>query len=145
MSYQRILLAVDDSPPGLDAARVAIDLAADHGAEVRAITVLHDHVLERALGQEEANTRHRLATAGESVLGWVADLAATRGVACDTVERDGEPFRQILDEADAWAADLIVIGRADRRGASSPYIGSETAHVLEFTDRPVLVVPRADT
>ena len=143
MSYRRILVAVDDSPAALDAARAAIDLAADHGAAVRAISVLRDHTVELAIGGETSNTQRRLTASAQSVLAWVAELAAARDVECDTVERDGEPFRQILDEADAWAAELIVIGRSDRRGPSSPYLGSETAHVLEFSDRPVLVVPRA--
>jgi nucleotide-binding universal stress UspA family protein len=142
MSFQRILVAVDDSAPGLDAARTAVDLAAAHGATVRAVTVVRDHVLARALGAAPANAEQRLADVGRSVLVWVAELAAAAGVACETVERDGEPFRCILDEADTWDADLIVMGRSDRSGPSSPYLGSETAHVLEFTDRPVLVVPR---
>jgi len=143
MSFQQILVAVDDSPAGLAAARAAVDLAADLGATVRAITVLRDHVLTGAIGGEPANTERRLAAGGRSLLAWVVDLASARGVSCDTVEQDGDPFRRILDEADAWDADLIVMGRSDRRGPSSPYLGSETAHVLEFTDRPVLVVPRA--
>ena len=144
MSYQRILIAVDDSPAGLQAARAAVDLAATHGAITRAITVLRDHALAGALGGEPTNAEHRIAAGGRYVLDWVAGLAATSHVACETVERDGEPFRCILDEADTWNADLIVMGRSDRRGPSSPYLGSETAHVLEFTDRPVLVVPIAE-
>lgn len=143
MTYHRILVAVDDSPASLDAARAAVDLAAGQGADIRAVTVLRDHTLAGAIGGDPANTEERLAAGGRSLLAWVADLAATHGVTCDTAERDGEPFRRILDEADAWPADLIVMGRSDRRGPSSPYLGSETAHVLEFTDRPVLVVPRA--
>lgn len=138
---RRILVAVDDSPAGLDAARAAIDLAAEQHAVVRAVTVLHDHVLQRAVGGELTTAEERLAAGARSVLTWVAELASARAVTCETVERGGEPFRQILDEADGWEADLVVIGRSDRRGPSSPYLGSETAHVLEFTDRPVLVVP----
>ena len=74
----------------------------------------------------------------------MADLASAQGIECETLLRAGDPFRMILDEADRWDADLIVMGRSDRRGPSSPYLGSETAHVLEFTDRPVLVVPQPE-
>ncbi len=94
------------------------------------------------IGGPLTETAARVAGGARSVLGWVTELAAARGVVCRTVTRDGEPFRRILEEADTWDADLIVMGRSDRRGPSSPYLGSETAHVLEFTDRPVLVVPR---
>lgn len=142
MSYGRVLVAVDDSAAGLEAARVAVDLAAGSGAGLRAVTVLHDHQLQAAMGGEAARTRHELEAGARSLLAWVGDLAAQRGVACQAVERAGEPFRAILDEADTWGAEVIVIGRSDRRGPSSPYLGSETAHVLEFAEVPVLVVPR---
>ena len=54
------------------------------------------------------------------------------------------PVRGISSaEAQAWAADLTVMARSQRRHrAGDPYVGSETAHVLEFTEQPVLVVPR---
>lgn len=144
MTYDRILVAVDDSPAGLEAARAAVDLAGSHGAAVRAITVHVDHAVTGALGGEPVSTERRIANSGRALLSWVADLAAARHVPCDTVEREGEPFRRILEEADTYDADLIVMGRSDRRGPSSPYLGSATAHVLEFAVRPVLVVPRAE-
>jgi len=142
MSYQRILVAVDDSPAGFEAARVAVSLAAGWASVLRAITVLRDHAVASTIGGPQNDTGRRLAAGGRAVLDWVADLAASRNVRCDTVARTGEPFRRILEEADNWDAQLVVMGRSDRRGPSSPYLGSETAHVLEFSDRPVLVVPR---
>ena len=141
MAYARILVAVDDSPAGLEAAQTAVELAAEWHATVRAITVVHDHAVTRAIGDRD-ETAKRIVEGGRSLLGWVARLAAGRGVPCETFVRDGEPFRRVLEEADAWDAQLVVMGRSDRRGPSSPYLGSETAHVLEFVERPVLVVPR---
>ena len=142
--FRRILVAVDDSPGGLDAARAAIDLAAGSSGELRAVTVLQDHLLAGIIGGRHSDTAARVAGGARSLLGWVAQAAAARGVPCQTLTREGEPFRRILEEADDWGADLIVMGRSDRRGPSSPYLGSETAHVLEFTKRPVLVVPPAE-
>lgn len=141
MTFRRILVAVDDSPGGVAAARFAVGLAAETGAAVRAITVLADHALAAAIGGEPDATQQRQVASGRSIVGWVADHAAAHDVACETVLGDGAPFRRILREADGWDADLIVMGRSDRRGPASPYLGSETAHVLEFSDRPVLVVP----
>lgn len=141
MSYHRILAAVDDSPAGLEAARTAMALAGGPDAVVRVVSVVRDHDLQAAIGGEPTSTHHQLAAATQSVLAWAGELAAAHKVACETVERSGEPFRKILDEADDWGADVIVIGRSDRRGPSSAYLGSETAHVLEFAVVPVLVVP----
>ena len=85
----------------------------------------------------------RARSENRSLLRWVAEMASERGATCEIVEREGEPFRQILQEAEAWPADLVVMGRSDRQGPSSPYLGSVTAHVLEFAACPVLVVPLA--
>lgn len=149
MSYQRVLVAVDDSPSGLAAARLAVDLAAGWNAAVRAVTVLRDHTLAAAIGGGEetgaAEVTERLGAGTHSLLAWVAALATAQGVACEIVTLAGEPFRQILGEARRWDAQLVVMGRSDRRGLSSPYLGSEVEHVLEFTDCPVLVVPSAQT
>jgi nucleotide-binding universal stress UspA family protein len=79
--------------------------------------------------------------AASSVLHHVARLAEQSGVLIETRLLDGLPAAMILDEANRWPADLIVVGRSDRHEAGEPYIGSETRHILEFADRPVLVVP----
>jgi nucleotide-binding universal stress UspA family protein len=139
----RILLAVDDSPGALAAARTAVELAAPLGARIRAVHVLRDHVLSDAL---EAATGHpdleeRRDVAASSVLDHVALLARQAGVDVEQDQLEGEPASCILAQARAWPADLIVIGKSDQeRRAGEPYVGSETANVLEFAEQPVLVV-----
>jgi nucleotide-binding universal stress UspA family protein len=139
----RILLAVDDSPAALAATRTAVELAAALGAQVRAVHVLRDHVLSNALlaatGRQDA--RERLDVAASSVLDHVARLARTAGVDLEPALVEGEPAHAILAQARAWPADLIVIGKSDQqRRAGAPYVGGETANVLEFAEQPVLVV-----
>lgn len=145
MTFRRLLVAVDDSPAALAAARLAIELAAGWKAAVRAVTVVRDgRLLEAMDGREPgaADARRRLSEGARSVLAWVAELGAERSVPVETAHsQDADPFRAILAEAHLWEADLIIMGRSDRRGPSSPYLGSSTAHVLEFADVPVLVVP----
>ena len=68
-------------------------------------------------------------------------MARDAGAVADTRRIEGEPARGVLDEARAWQATLVVIGRSGRRGAGEPYMGRETRHVLEFAEQPVLVVP----
>ena len=64
------------------------------------------------------------------------------GVAATETQTHGRhAFEAILDAARQWNADLIVMGRSDERGPGRPYVGSQTEHVLEFTEVPVLVVP----
>jgi len=68
----------------------------------------------------------------------VARLAAAVGVQAETVEHWGAPGPQILAEATACGADLIVLGRSGRRDS---YDGGVLATVMEFAKVPVLLVP----
>jgi len=142
----RILIAVDDSPAALTAARTGIDLARTTRAEVRAVHVLTDHQLTDLLRDsaprgERGGVATRRGAGGDSLLRHVEHLAQRAGLAIEVSLDEGEPAQVILAQARAWQADLIVLGRSHRTGPGEPYIGHETQHVLEFASQPVLVVP----
>jgi nucleotide-binding universal stress UspA family protein len=143
----RILLAVDDSPGALAAARVAVDLAARLGGRLRVVNVVRDGHLAEILAAAAGSPglRERRGDAAAAVLDHVGELARRAGVPVETCQLEGSPARRILGEAQAWAADLTVIARSQQhRRTGDPYVGSETAHVLEFAEQPVLVVPTPD-
>lgn len=143
----KILLAVDDSPAGLAAAHVAMALAQTCSADVRAVTVMVDGLLEAELagiggGSESSNAlRARRGGGQTALLRHVCAIARTHDVTPETSAMLGEPAPTILAEARLYGPDVIVIGRSDRRRAGAPYVGSEVRHVLEFAEVPVLVVP----
>lgn len=147
MTFARILLAVDDSPAALTATDVTVGLAAESGATLRAVTVVEDGTLAATLNELKfgSSAESRIVEAAQAILGRAARVAEQRGLQIETARLDGEPFRAILDDARHWHADLIVVGRSDRLGPASPYVGSEVEHVLEFTEIPVLVVPELHT
>ena len=120
----RILVGVDDSAPALAAAEYAIDLVRERAADLRF-----------AMAMEPGRDT-------EVVLRHVQALATSAGLATTTATCNGAPpFDALLAEARRWNADLIVIGRSDMRRPGRRYVGSQTEHVLEFTEIPVLVVP----
>ena len=120
----RVMVAVDDSGPALAAAEYAIRIATARPIELHFVTV-------REAGRD-----------ADAVLRHVQALATKAGVAASvTVCDDGHPFDALLDVAARWGADLIVMGRSDMRRPGARYVGSQTEHLLEFTDIPVLVVP----
>lgn len=149
----RILLAVDDSPAGLAAVRVAVTLARECDALLRAVTVLRDGMIEDALsgrpggsGRPESAEALRARRGGgqTALLRHVVEFGHSKKVDPETVALVGEPASCILDEARAFRPDVIVIGRSDRRQAGQPYVGTEVRQVLEFADLPVLVVPASN-
>ena len=110
----RILLAVDDSPAALAAARSAIRLAVETRAQLRVVNVLPgargEHGTDGSF--EDADVARRRESAAQAVLRYVAALATDAGLAAETRALRGKPARTILHEATDWHADLIVIGRA---------------------------------
>lgn len=136
----RILVAVDDSPAALHAARLAVDLAAGTGGTLLVVTVVINHALAVRLGAGD-DLGLRRQRAADTVLRHAGGLAERANVPVETALLAGDPASGILDEARRWPADLIILGRANPSGPGEPYIGRATQHVLEFADVPVLVVP----
>lgn len=121
---ERILVAVDDSASSLAAARFAIELAGPLGAMVDVVTVVE------AEHDPSAILEHVRALAEQARV--PADIGSLLGV---------RPFEAVLAAASERGDDLIVMGRTSRRSSGRPYVGSQTEHVLEFTEVPVVVVP----
>jgi nucleotide-binding universal stress UspA family protein len=143
--FGRILVAVDDSPAALAAARLAVRLAAEYGAVLRFVHVLGDGELVRALATPAERGQQvdlRRSTASQALLRHVAAEATRAGVRAETVGLEGHPASLLLTDARDWAADLVVLGGSEEHGPGRAYVGTVTRHVLEFADRPVLVVPR---
>jgi nucleotide-binding universal stress UspA family protein len=136
----RILVAVNDSPAGLAAARTAVRLAAETRGTVLAVHVVGQYAVHHTSGgpaPADAGNRSR------AVLAYVEELAAAAGVAVTAVTVAGVPARAILAQAATWGAEMIVLGRSGVRHVGQPFVGSQVLHVIEFTDVPVLVVPAA--
>jgi nucleotide-binding universal stress UspA family protein len=120
----RVVVAVDDSAPALAAAAAAIELAQLQPTELTFVTV----------AQSGLDTT--------PILTHVLHLAAQAGVTAVGISSDDGPaFEAVLAEAHRAPADLIVIGRSDKQRPGAPHVGSQTGHLIEFTDVPVLVVP----
>ncbi len=140
-----ILVAVNDSRAAFRAAEVAVDYARRLGAALRVVTVREHGALDRHPGAIDPAALARHADlASQAALSHVAGLAAAAGVEVSFGQRSGRVGAEILAEARAVKAALIVLALVDRPGSATPYIGSHTLRILEFSDVPVLVVPLRD-
>jgi nucleotide-binding universal stress UspA family protein len=113
---------------------------------MRFVHVIGDGALVRALSSLDRAERleERRSLAALALLDHVRSHALDAGVDADTVSFEGEPAACVLATARDWRADLIVLGRSDVPGMGRPYVGSVTRNVLEFSECPVLVVPRPE-
>ena len=142
MKTARILVCTDGSRASLEAAREAIDLARRWRSELRAVYVVEHAAID---GEAGADVVERLRQSGRAILERIASMGAAQGVEVDGALLEGVVFDVILEDARAWNADLIVMGRTGRTGPGRALLGSEAERVLEFSDRPVLIVPTIES
>ncbi len=144
--FKRILVAVDASQTGELALETAIKLATDHQARLRIVHAVDTTSVN--LGVEfpvQADVSDSLIRNGQTILSKAAAVAAAAGVAADTelITLDTLGLRiaeAIAADADAWPADLIVIGTHGRRGLSRLFLGSVAEGVARVAGKPVLLV-----
>jgi nucleotide-binding universal stress UspA family protein len=144
--YQRILLAVDGSRSSDLALSQAIIIAKATGAEVKALFVVDDSdVYFEASYFNPKELVDNIITHGRKALDAASARLSEAGVR-NSVQLDEKPVSPgrisltIVSEADAWNADLIVLGTHGRRGVRRLLMGSVSEGVLTKTSKPVLLV-----
>jgi len=140
MTLKRILIAVDDSEFAARAADVGVELANSLHAEVGYVTVYDQSV---GPGRMWGVPADRLAEASEHAakrfLATFREPTATRSVVPEFVE-PGDPATKIIEVANNWHADLIVMGSHGRGKIQGILLGSVSQGVLHHAPCPVLVV-----
>lgn len=144
--YHRILVAMDGG--------AASELALDHAmviaqaceAEVEVVYVVDDRSpFMDVTGLDPVRLVEDITTAGESVLAAARGRLAA-GHVRHTTRLLGKPMVQddiamtIATEANAWGADLIVMGTHGRQGVRRLVMGSVARGVLAGALAPVLLV-----
>lgn len=143
--YQRIFVPVDDSETSALALNEACRLAAEVGATVRLVHVVD--LAQFGWGGAEfldaAELQDSIKQAGEQVLGQAKQKAEVLGVNPQgaVLESWGDRLASvIIDDANKWGADLIVMGTHGLGGLMHLLLGSVAEGVLKMADVPVLLV-----
>jgi nucleotide-binding universal stress UspA family protein len=144
--FKRILVAVDASQTGELALQTAIGLAAESQAQLRIVHAVD--IADINLGAEfpdQFNVTETFIKNGQDILRGAETTAAAAGLAVETNLIKIETLDQripeaIAHEAEAWPADLIVIGTHGRRGIGRLFLGSVAEGVARVATKPVLLV-----
>jgi nucleotide-binding universal stress UspA family protein len=136
--YRKILVGYDGSEPGKKAFDSALDLAARNGAELWVLTVarppeIGDDVESEAV-IENSLEYHR------ELLAPLRRMTEQAGVTGHFDVAVGHPAEQIIYSADQNRVDLIVVGDRGRSKFARLLLGSVSKTVVQYADRPVLVV-----
>jgi nucleotide-binding universal stress UspA family protein len=142
--FKHILIPTDGSELSRKAVLYGVQLTKSCGAKVTGLTIAEpyrvvatDTLLVPDAEEEYDEASRRLS---ERALEQVKMAADAAGVACETIrEVHDQPYRAIIDAAQAQSCDLIVMASHGRRGISALLLGSETVKVLTHSTIPVLV------
>lgn len=146
--YRRILVPVDGSVASLKGLDEAIKIAKAMDAKLKLTHVVNELVIDSgyAPSVDYGTVIASLRESGKKLLAAAESAARERGavVEVELVERiGGYAADSIIDVAQAWAADLIVMGTHGRRGLRRLALGSDAELVLRRSPVPVLMVRSA--
>ncbi|MBB6579511.1 nucleotide-binding universal stress UspA family protein [Comamonas odontotermitis] len=146
--YQKILLAMDDGHASELALSQAIILAKATGSEVKVLFVASGETGGLMAHIDASAGIPQIPGSGQRTLADAAKLLEAAGIVHVTQlnERNISPIQiheVIVAEADAWGADLLVLGTHGRRGVSRMIMGSVSEGVISKTTKPVLLVRSA--
>jgi nucleotide-binding universal stress UspA family protein len=142
--FKHILIPTDGSDLSRKAVLYGVRLAKESGAKVTGLTVAEPYRVATMdtilVSVDEGDYEEQSRVLSEKAMEQVKMAAQAAGVPCETVrEVNDQPYRAIIDAAQALQCDLIVMASHGRRGISALLLGSETAKVLTHSTIPVLV------
>jgi nucleotide-binding universal stress UspA family protein len=146
----KILLAVDDSKFSEAATQAVIAQSKPQDTEVRVLHVVETPSLlvTREMGGYDAGIEEAWEAQrerGEALVAKTAEALRAHGLRFTTDLQEGDPKSMILDEAEKWRADLIVLGAHGRKGLERFLIGSVSDAVARHARCSVEVVRARST
>lgn len=137
IGWKKILLATDGSRYSKAAAERAIDFAGEYGGELRVVSVID---VPAEFYGEAPDAVEDLVAKAKAYVEDVKKQAEASGVKAETLVREGETYRMILDVAEDLGVNAIVLGSHGRTGLKRLLMGSVTEKVIGYASSPVLVV-----
>lgn len=157
MTFQRILVALDDSTLSHIVFQNALDLARTNQATLMLFQCLTAEIvgepmvpipLEVGLYPELAERAYQAQNARveqytQQVIqkfNQYCQIAGDRAIAAEFDYKMGDPGHWICKTAENWQADLVIVGRRGRSGLAEVLLGSVSNYVVHHAPCAVLVI-----
>ena len=144
--YNRILVPIDGSATSEAGLKEAIRMAQLMQASLRMIHVVDELSFALTVDAYSYHAGELLDLTrknGAKLLETAVNTARAAGVEADSVlyeNLDRTVHQRVMDEADDWKADLIVLGTHGRRGVRRAVLGSSAETIMRGAAVPVLLV-----
>jgi nucleotide-binding universal stress UspA family protein len=143
-NYKRLFVAIDFSPFSDEALREAHLRASSTGAELAVCHVVPNELRDNPFFPE--NTAAALLRfplemkkIGEAAVARVTEITGRKEGQYEFFLEDGTPHAVILNRADEWRPDLLILGSKGQTAGTDP-VGSVTDSVIRHAHCAVLVV-----
>jgi nucleotide-binding universal stress UspA family protein len=128
----RILLAVDGSRYSADVMDAVLSRSWPETGIVCVLSAVEpEQMIDSSSPDLSGAAQHTPFKATEELVEWVADSLSSHGFETGTVVKPGDPREVIVNEAENWQADLIVMGAYGHSGARDWQIGSVAESVAK--------------
>lgn len=134
--YENILIPYDGSEGAAEVLHHASEIA--HWADATIHVLYVADTTRDSVTVVEGQTVDALEQHGEDVVDEAAKTLDTLGVSYDTDVVQGNPAPTIVDYAERYDQDLVVVATHGREGASRYLIGSVSEKVVRLSSVPVL-------
>lgn len=140
-----VLVAVDGSDGGGRALSYASERAKIGGAKLILSYVIEWSPYSFNTPEENAERHKRreqeIDRAESGVVKPAADMLAALGIEHETVVRHGPPAQTLIELAEEYGVQQIVIGRRGQTGIKNLLFGSVAGNLVQTSPVPVVVVP----
>ncbi|KOR37745.1 MULTISPECIES: universal stress protein [Planktothricoides] len=156
MSFQKIVLAIDDSKFSEYILKQGLEIAKIHQAELMLfrciphndVQVINSVPYEMGLGIEDINYNYRqqqdrvIQSTQETLekLKYRCEQATNHELNISYRYKIGEPGYSICETAQEWSASMIIIGRKGHSALVEALIGSVSNYVIHHAQCAVLVI-----
>jgi len=137
--YRSLLVPFDGSASSKKALARACDLHKLDGGEITVLYVIPRYEEMMDFFKTEAITKS-LYQEAEKIVGEAKKIAAALGVQIKAVVQDGHTSDKIVEIANTFENDLIVMGTHGWRGMNKAIMGSTAERIIANAARPILIV-----
>lgn len=140
MEFHKILIAIDSNPSAELVALSGLQLAKQFNSEIALISIIDP---EGTADEDSPTTReledmmeHNLNRSQLNVIEKIFN-----GFPIKSFVEKGIPYKVILETADKWGADIIVMGTHGRKGLPHLLLGSVAEDVIRHSKKTLIVIP----
>jgi nucleotide-binding universal stress UspA family protein len=140
MEFHKILIAIDSNPSAELIALSGLQLAKQFNSEIALVSIIDPE----GIPDKDPPTTRELEDMMEHNLN-LNQLNVIEKIFKDfpikSFVEKGIPYKVILETADKWGADIIVMGTHSRKGLPHLLLGSVAEDVIRHSKKTLIVIP----